>query len=163
LLLARHNGGIVAGVVLRFFPGGVVEVAANGSLESALYLRPNDLLFWRAIEWACVEGMTKCNLGGANLFYGNSAVRSCKRPVIAWTYHCFADSQSAIGWPTGSRASVSPSRRGWPALVALCGAMSESSVHKTVDVGCKSESLGHSSIWRSFNRAERKPLRGRAK
>jgi Acetyltransferase (GNAT) domain len=73
LLLARHNGDVIAGVVLRFFPGGVVEVAANGSLESALHLRPNDLLYWRAIEWACAEGLTKCN----------SAGRSCKRPVIA--------------------------------------------------------------------------------
>ena len=59
LLLARYNGGIVAGVVLRFFPGGVVENAANSSLQSALYLRPNDLLHWRAIEWACAEGLTK--------------------------------------------------------------------------------------------------------
>src|SRR5271155_1852679 len=68
LLLARYNGAVIAGAVLRFFPGGVVEVAASGSLEGALHLRPNDLLYWRAIEWACAEGLTKCSLGGANLF-----------------------------------------------------------------------------------------------
>ncbi len=68
LLLARYNGEVIAGVVLRFVPGGVMEHAANSSLQSALYLRPNDLLHWRAIEWACAEGLTKYGLGGTNLF-----------------------------------------------------------------------------------------------
>ena len=68
LLLARYNGKVIAGVVLRFFPGGVMEHAANSSLESALYLRPNDLLHWRAIEWACAEGLTKYCLGSTDLF-----------------------------------------------------------------------------------------------
>jgi hypothetical protein len=54
--------------VLRFFSGGVMEHAANSSLTSALHLRPNDLLHWRAIEWACAEGLTKYGLGAANLF-----------------------------------------------------------------------------------------------
>lgn len=68
LLLARYKGEVIAGVVLRFFPGGVMEHAANHSLESALYLRPNDLLHWRAIEWAYAEGLTKYGLGGTDLF-----------------------------------------------------------------------------------------------
>lgn len=68
LFLARHEGQLIAGVVVRFLPGGVMEYAANSSLESALHLRPNDLLHWRAIEWACREGMTKYSLGGAHLF-----------------------------------------------------------------------------------------------
>lgn len=68
LLLARHKGEVIAGVVLRFFPGGVVEHAANSSLQSALHLKPNDLLRWRAIEWACAEGLIRCSLGGSNLF-----------------------------------------------------------------------------------------------
>jgi len=81
LLLARYNGGVIAGVVLRFFPGGVMEVAANCSLEGALHLRPNDLLYWRAIEWACAEGLTKCSLGGANLFlrqFGGKVVQTTR-------------------------------------------------------------------------------------
>jgi Acetyltransferase (GNAT) domain len=69
LLLARHNGEVIAGLVLRFFPGGVVEFAARSSLQSALYLKPNDLLHWRAIEWACKEGFTTYNLGGTGLFF----------------------------------------------------------------------------------------------
>jgi hypothetical protein len=68
LLLARYKGDVIAGVMLRFFPGGVAEHAANSSLQSALYLRPNDLLHWRAIEWACANGLTKYNLGGTSLF-----------------------------------------------------------------------------------------------
>jgi hypothetical protein len=68
LLLARHQGKIIAGVVIRFFPRGVMEYAANSSLESALRLRPNDLLHWRAIEWGYGAGLTKYSLGGAHLF-----------------------------------------------------------------------------------------------
>jgi len=68
LFLAWHHGKIIAGVVVRFYPGGVMEYAANSSLESALLLRPNDLLHWRAIEWACAEGLKKYSLGGAHLF-----------------------------------------------------------------------------------------------
>jgi hypothetical protein len=68
LLLARHNGEVIAGVALRFFPGGIIEHAGNSSLLSALHLRPNDLLHWRAVEWACAEGLTKYGLGGSSLF-----------------------------------------------------------------------------------------------
>ncbi len=68
LLLARYKGEVIAGVMLRFFPGGVMEHAGNNSLQSALHLRPNDLLHWRAIEWACAEGLTKYGLGGTDLF-----------------------------------------------------------------------------------------------
>jgi hypothetical protein len=68
LWLARYDEQIVAGMVVRFFPGGIMEYAANSSLRHALRFRPNDLLHWRAIEWACAEGMTKYSLGGTHLF-----------------------------------------------------------------------------------------------
>jgi hypothetical protein len=68
LLLARHKDNIVAGAVVRFFPRGVMEYAANCSLENALHLRPNDLLQWRAIEWGYRAGLTKYNLGGTHPF-----------------------------------------------------------------------------------------------
>ena len=68
LLLARYQNQVVAGVVHRFFPRGVMEYAANHSLESALPLRPNDLLQWRAIQWGCAAGMTKYSLGGTHFF-----------------------------------------------------------------------------------------------
>ena len=93
LLLARYNGVVIAGVVLRFFPGGVVEVAASGSLEGALHLRPNDLLYWRAIEWACAEGLTKCSLGGANLFlrqFGGEVVQTTRHRLDLSLFRRFA-------------------------------------------------------------------------
>jgi GNAT acetyltransferase-like protein len=68
LLLARHRGTIVAGIILRFVSGGLIEYAANASREDALSVRPNDLLHWRAIEWACSAGFTHYSLGGAHLF-----------------------------------------------------------------------------------------------
>jgi len=68
LFLARHAGHVIAGVVVRFCPGGMMEYAANSSRESALHLRPNDLLHWRAIEWGCAEGLSNYSLGGAHLF-----------------------------------------------------------------------------------------------
>ena len=40
LLLARFEGKIIAGVVIRFFPHGMMEYAANSSLQNALHLRP---------------------------------------------------------------------------------------------------------------------------
>jgi hypothetical protein len=82
LFLARYEGQVIAGVVVRFFPGGVMEYAANSSLENALRLRPNDLLHWRAIEWACAEGMTKYNLGGAHLF-----LRKFGGEIVSTTRH----------------------------------------------------------------------------
>jgi hypothetical protein len=81
LFLARYNGKVVAGVVLRFFPGGVVEHAARSFLQTALHLKPNDLLHWRAIEWACAQGLTKYNLGGTGLFlrkFGGEVVQTTR-------------------------------------------------------------------------------------
>ena len=96
LLLARHEGRIIAGVVIRFFPGGVMEYAANSSLQSALHLRPNDLLHWRAIEWGYREGLTKYSLGGAHLFlrkFGGQIVPTtrCRLDVSIFRGHTVRD------------------------------------------------------------------------
>jgi len=68
LFLARHEGKIIAGATIRFFPGGLLEYANNASLDEFLHLRPNDLLVWKVIEWACAEGFPRFSLGGAHLF-----------------------------------------------------------------------------------------------
>ena len=68
LFLAYYSGKIVAGSVVRFVPGGLLEYAANNSLEEFLYVKPNDLLQWRIIEWASAEGFQSYSLGGAHLF-----------------------------------------------------------------------------------------------
>ncbi len=68
LFLARFSGKIVAGIILRYYPGGLIEYAANSSLKEFLSLKPNDLLHWRAIEWASGAGFMRYSLGGAHLF-----------------------------------------------------------------------------------------------
>ena len=79
LFLARYEGAIIAGVSVRFCPGGVIEYAANASLKADQSLRPNDLLHWRVIEWACGEGFRTYSLGGAHLFlrrFGGTVVNT---------------------------------------------------------------------------------------
>jgi hypothetical protein len=68
LFLARHSGKIIAGSVFRFFPGGLVEYSRNSSLPEYQSLKPNDILVWRAIEWACGEGFSLLSMGGSHRF-----------------------------------------------------------------------------------------------
>lgn len=90
LLLARNKRQVIAGIILRFFPGGVMEFAGGSSLDGALYLRPNDLLHWRAIEWACAEGLTKYGLGATDLFlrrFGGEIVTTTRHRLDLSTFH----------------------------------------------------------------------------
>lgn len=66
--IAIHEGKIIAGTYLRFCPGGLVEYAANNSLAEFQKLRPNELLGWRSIEWACNAGFTRFSLGASHPF-----------------------------------------------------------------------------------------------
>ncbi len=68
VLIAIADGKVIAGSYFRFCRGGVVEYAANNSLELFQKLRPNDLLCWRAIEWACDAGFSHFSMGGSHLF-----------------------------------------------------------------------------------------------
>ena len=68
LFLASASGRIIAINIFRFFPGGLFESAANSSLDEFIHLKPNDLLQWRGIQWACAQGMRRHSLGGAHEF-----------------------------------------------------------------------------------------------
>jgi len=68
VFIAVHEGKIVAGSYFRFCPGGVVEYAANNSLPEFQHLRPNDLIGWHAIQWACAGNFTHFSTGGSHLF-----------------------------------------------------------------------------------------------
>jgi hypothetical protein len=77
MFVALVEGKIVAINIFRFFPGGLFESAANNSLDEYLHLKPNDLLQWRGIEWACSQGLRRHSLGGAHPFlrrFGGSVV-----------------------------------------------------------------------------------------
>jgi Acetyltransferase (GNAT) domain len=68
LFLARHEGKVIAGTIIRVYPGEMIEYAANSSFAENLKLKPNDLLQWRVVEWACEQGFKRYSLGGAHLF-----------------------------------------------------------------------------------------------
>jgi hypothetical protein len=68
LFLAWYEGKVVAINIFRFFPGGLFESAANSSLDKFMHLKPNDLLQWRGIQWACAQGLRRHSLGGAHEF-----------------------------------------------------------------------------------------------
>ena len=77
VFIASHDGKVVAGTYLRFCKGGVIEYAANNSLVEYQYLRPNELVGWRVIEWACTAGFTRFSLGASHPFlarYGGEIV-----------------------------------------------------------------------------------------
>lgn len=68
LFLATVGDNVVAINIFRFFPGGLFESAANSSLDEFTHLKPNDLLQWRGIQWACGQGLKRHSLGGAHEF-----------------------------------------------------------------------------------------------
>lgn len=79
--LARFEGKVIAATGLRFQPAGMVEYANNCSLDEFMHLRPNDLLIWRTVEWACHQGFTKYSLGGAHPFLrksGGTVIPICR-------------------------------------------------------------------------------------
>jgi hypothetical protein len=68
IFVAVHDGQVIASSVVRFCKGGVVEYTSNSSIRDKMILKPNDLLQWRIIEWACREGFTRYSLAGAHHF-----------------------------------------------------------------------------------------------
>ncbi len=79
IFIARTNRKTIAGSFYRFCPGGVVEYAANFSMPQFQKLRPNDLIGWYAIQWACGEGFSHFSMGGSHLFlrrFGGEIMRT---------------------------------------------------------------------------------------
>lgn len=68
VFIAKTSGKVIAGSFYRFCSGGVVEYAANFSMPEYQKLKPNDLIGWHAIQWACDDGFTHFSMGGAHLF-----------------------------------------------------------------------------------------------
>jgi hypothetical protein len=82
LFLAELEGKVIAINMFRFYEGGLFESAANYSFEEFLHLKPNDLLQWKGIEWACAQGFRRHSLGGAHPFltrFGGTVV-----PIIRY-------------------------------------------------------------------------------
>jgi hypothetical protein len=84
--VARVAGKPVATNIFRFFPGGLFESSANTSLDEFIHLKPNDLLQWKGIEWACQNGLRRHSLGGSHQFllrFGGTVV-----PVLRYRRDC---------------------------------------------------------------------------
>ena len=68
ILIAKHEGKVIAGSYYRFYKNGVVEYAGNNSRLEYQKFRPNDLIGWLSIEWACEAGFKHYSMGGSHLF-----------------------------------------------------------------------------------------------
>ena len=68
IFIAKTEGKVIAGSFYRFCPGGMVEYAANFSLPEYQRVRPNVLIGWHAIQWACAERLSYFSMGGSHLF-----------------------------------------------------------------------------------------------
>lgn len=62
LLIARYEGRALAASLFVGF-GQFVHYMYNASDSGALHLRPNYLLLWEAIKWACHAGYRQLNMG----------------------------------------------------------------------------------------------------
>lgn len=68
IFIAKHEGKVIAGSYFRFFDKCFMEYAANNSMPEHQRLRPNDLLVWHSIEWACERKIPLYSMGGSHLF-----------------------------------------------------------------------------------------------
>lgn len=75
ILFAYQGDRVLAAVVLLYF-GQTLTYKYGASLRSELKLRPNDFLFWNAIQWGCRQGYKIFDMGRTEL--DNSGLRSYK-------------------------------------------------------------------------------------
>jgi hypothetical protein len=70
VLAARHQGALIGVSVWRYSRTGtgLVEYAANWSRREETKVRPNDLLMWRALEWAVDNGFKTFSMGASHFF-----------------------------------------------------------------------------------------------
>lgn len=68
IFIAKYAGKIIAGSYFRYYKKAFMEYAANNSLPEFQRLRPNDLLVWKSIEWACEQKIPRYSMGGSHLF-----------------------------------------------------------------------------------------------
>jgi hypothetical protein len=65
VFLAHWKGKCVSGVFVVIH-GKTVYALGAGSLATGWSARPNDLLHWKVMEWACENGYLKYNMGGVD-------------------------------------------------------------------------------------------------
>lgn len=75
VLLAYKNGQCLAGAVFLHW-NHTLTYKYGASRSDVLYLRPNHLIFWNAIQWGCNNGYYTLDLGRTDL--GNKGLREFK-------------------------------------------------------------------------------------
>ncbi len=68
LFIAKVEGRVIAGTIIRFVRGGLAEYSENVSLERMRHYHPNEALLWHAIRWSRAQGCRAFSFGGANEF-----------------------------------------------------------------------------------------------
>lgn len=63
VFLAVFHGRSIAGVFVVVH-GDTAYALSAGSREEVWHVRPNDMLHWKAMEWACDEGLSWYHMGG---------------------------------------------------------------------------------------------------
>jgi hypothetical protein len=117
VFIAKVDGKTIAGSFYRFSKGGVVEYAANFSLPEYQRLRPNDLVGWHAIKWACENRFRYFSMGGSHLFlrrFGGDVVTTYRyrRDSSTLKLHDLRENARAFGLgvyhrlPKGVRAGM---------------------------------------------------------
>jgi len=101
IIIAKLDGHTIAGSFYRFARGGVVEYASNYSTLEHQKLRPNDLIGWHAIKWACDNGYSHFSMGGSHLFlrrFGGEIVRTYRyrRDISRFRVHEIRESARAL-------------------------------------------------------------------
>lgn len=62
IFLAVFNGKTIAGVFV-VVQGDTAYALGAGSLKEVWHVRPNDILHWKAMEWACSQGLSYYHMG----------------------------------------------------------------------------------------------------
>ena len=75
VLLAYENGQCLAGAIFLHW-NDTLTYKYGASRSEDLYLRPNHLIFWNAIQWGCNHGFTKLDLGRSSI--ENAGLRDFK-------------------------------------------------------------------------------------
>jgi hypothetical protein len=75
VLLAYENGQCLAGAVFLHW-NHTLTYKYSASRLDGLYLHPNHLIFWNAIQWGCNHGFTKLDLGRSSI--ENAGLRDFK-------------------------------------------------------------------------------------
>jgi lipid II:glycine glycyltransferase (peptidoglycan interpeptide bridge formation enzyme) len=75
ILLAYQNNECIASAVFLYW-NKILTYKYGASNASSLQSKPNDLLFWTAIDWGCKNGFTSLDFGRTD--YSNDGLRAFK-------------------------------------------------------------------------------------